>query len=136
MSSRVNGQTKGLDTLQAGFVQRHRRVLNTVLLALAIFAVIEVLRITIAQQQQEFNARLLRRKLVYSVANGRPHTRATMWLNGRYTPLHTGVVAFHKLFDDKEIDLIASIARKTVHGIGIAQPFEGLSHEHERFLFH
>src|SRR2546428_12266143 len=120
MSSGIDRQTKGLDTFQTGFVQRHRRVLNTVFLALAIFAVIEVLRITITQQQQELHARFLRRKLVYSVANGRSHTRAAMWLNGRYTPLHTGVVTFHKLFDDKEIDLIASIARKTVHGIGIA----------------
>src|SRR5512145_87699 len=110
MSSRVNGQTKGLDPLPAGFVQRHRRVLNTVFLALAIFAVIEVLRITITQEQQEFHARLLRRKLVDSVANGRPHTRAAMRLNSRYTPLYTSVVAFHKLFDDKEIDLIAPIA--------------------------
>ena len=59
-----------------------------------------------------------------------------MRLNGRYTPLHSGLITFHKLFDDKEVDLIAPIARKTVHGIGIAQPFERLGHEHERFLFH
>src|SRR5437870_8004922 len=110
MSSGIDGQTKGLDTFQTGFVQRHRRVLNTVFLALAIFAVIEVLRITIAQQQQEFHARRLRRQLVYSVANGGSHSCAAMRLNGRYTPLYTGVVAFHKLFDDKEIDLIAPIA--------------------------
>src|SRR5215470_10536283 len=103
MPSRVNGQTKGLDTLPAGFVQRHGCILNTVFLALPIFAVIEVLRITIAEQQQEFNACFLRRKLVYSVTNSRPHARATMRLNGRYTPLHTGIVAFYKLFDDKKI---------------------------------
>jgi hypothetical protein len=59
-----------------------------------------------------------------------------MRLNSRYTPLHTGVVAFHKLFDNKEINLIAPIARKTVHGISIAQPFERLGHEHKRLLFH
>src|SRR5262249_11573556 len=105
MPSRVNGETKGLNTFQAGFVQGHGRVLNTVLLALAIFAIVEVLRITIAQQQQEFYARFLRCKFVDSVTNGRPHTCAAMRLNGRYTPLHTGVVALHKLFDDKEIDL-------------------------------
>ena len=87
------------------------RVLHTVFLALAIFAVIEVLRIAIAQQQQEFNARFLRRSnLCIAWRMARPHTRAAMRLNGRYTPLHTGVVAFHKLFDDKEIDLIAPIA--------------------------
>src|SRR5215468_8924064 len=126
MPSRVNGQTKGLDTLPAGFVQRHGCILNTVFLALAIFAVIEVLRITIAQQQQELYTRLLGRELVDGMANSRPHTRAAMRLNGRYTPLHRGVVAFHKLFDDKEIDLITPIARKTVHGIGIAEPFKRL----------
>src|SRR5215471_7984419 len=105
MPGRVNRQTKSLDALEAGFVQRHHSILEAVLLALAIFAVVVVLRIAITQQQQEFDSRILQLEFAHSVANGRPHTRTAMRFDGRNAPLDTRIIALIKFLDYKALDL-------------------------------
>ncbi len=120
MTRWIDGDTKRLNALELCLAQGHHRVLNAIILAFAVFAVVKILWITVAQHQEGFNACILSLELADRVSDCRSHTGAAVRFHGCYAPLRAAVIGLGKFLGDKKLHLIATIAGKAIDRVGVA----------------
>ena len=134
MPGAIDGDAERLHPRGGCLAQRHRRVAQAVDVRAAVFAVVEVLREPVGEQDQVARTRRDRAQLADRLAQCRPHARRALRLDRTDAGAHGLVQRLVEGLHVEELDAVAPVSREAVDRVLVADLLERLRHDDQRLL--